>query len=332
LERKLVSVQRILSLTPIPNADKIEKAQILGWELVVKKDEFKVGETCVYCEVDSILPERSEFEFLRERKFRIKTIKMKGQVSQGIAFPLSILPESIYNEGDDVTEILGVKKWEPYVPAQLRGQIKGNFPSFLHKTDEIRIQTVPDVLERHKGKEFYVSEKLDGSSMSAYFNEGTFGVCSRNLDLKETEENAFWKMARSLDLENKFKQLGYNVAIQGELIGNGIQKNKYQYSKVELRVFNVFNIDSQKYLDYMEFLEVTRDLGLLTVPIVECSLTLNHTVSDLVNYSSGNSILCLSTIREGLVFRPRQESYDSELGRLSFKAINPEFLLKYGDE
>ena len=121
--RKLASIQKIVSLEPIKDADKIEKATVLGWELVVaKKDNFKVGDLVVYCEVDSILPDKPEFEFLRERKFRIKTIKLRGQVSQGICFPLSILPKAKYNEGEDVTEVFGARKYDPWRSLNARRQ------------------------------------------------------------------------------------------------------------------------------------------------------------------------------------------------------------------
>jgi RNA ligase (TIGR02306 family) len=176
MERKLASIQKVLDIQPIPGAEAIECLTILGWKVVAKKGEFKIGDLVVYCEVDSILPEEDEFKFLEKVHYRIKTIKLRGQVSQGIAFPLSILdgraelPHDPHAEGDDVTELLEVTKYEPYVPAQLAGLAKGSFPEFLHKTDETRIQAVPGVLYRHQNKKFYVTEKIDGSSMTVYLN------------------------------------------------------------------------------------------------------------------------------------------------------------------
>jgi RNA ligase (TIGR02306 family) len=209
MERKLATIQKISWIKPIPNADKIEVAGILGWQIVInKKEGFKVGDKVVFCEIDSIVPERPEFEFLRPRGFRVKTIKLRGQVSQGLALPISILPidnahpiwdDSELTVGLDVTDILDIKKYVPYIPACLAGEVKGQFPSFIPKTDETRIQSVPDVLTRHNRKTFIVTEKVDGSSMTVYYNNGEFGVCSRNLDLKETEKNSFWKVARKLE-------------------------------------------------------------------------------------------------------------------------------------
>lgn len=334
MERKLASIQLIKALAPIEGADAIEKATILGWELVVKKGEFQVGDPAVYLEVDSITPDRPEFEFLRPRGFKIKTIRLRKQISQGIAFPLSILPECRregWIEGEDVTDLLGVTKYEPPIPAQLSGKIKGLFPGFLKKTDEIRIQAVPDVLKRHKGKSFYVTEKLDGSSMTVYLHADIFGVCSRNLDLTETEENSFWKVARVLDLENKMKALNRSIAIQGELVGNGVQKNKYNLPGLDFFMFNAFDISTQSYLDKDDFLALAAQLGLKTVPVLFDSVTLDYEVHELVSFATSNSILYIKTPREGLVFRPHHEERDEELGRLSFKVINPEFLLKYGE-
>jgi RNA ligase (TIGR02306 family) len=356
MERKLASLQKVLDIQPITGADAIECLSILGWKVVAKKGEFKVGDLVVYCEVDSVLPERPEFEFLRKAHFRIKTIRLKGQVSQGITFSLSVLPvlsfehhgdgldvevTAAYVEGQDVTALLGVTQWEPYTPeqrAQLYGTIKGKFPDFLHKTDETRIQTVPAVLYRHQLKKFYVTEKVDGSSMTVYFRrnehfvDGEFGVCSRNLDIKETEGNAFWKTARVLDLENKLRSLQRNIALQGELLGPGVQGNKYKLDKLGYYVFNVFDIDSGLHLNSLDFLHIVQYLGLTTVPIVLSEYILPSTVDELVEFSKGKSVLNPDTHREGVVLRPHINEYDEDIqGRLSFKCINPDFLLKYNE-
>lgn len=326
--RKLASIQKILSLTNIPNAEKIECAKVLGWNVVVEKWKYEIGDLVVYCEVDSLLPEKPEFEFLRKNHFRIRTIRLRGQISQGICFPLSILPMGTsINEGDDITEVLGVTQYIAPVPTCLSGVAKGLFPSFIPKTDEERIQTCPDALQRHRGKEFYISEKLDGSSCTMFLKHGEFGVCSRNLELLEAEGNTLWKVARELDIENKLRKFGRNLALQGEVIGNGIQGNKYKLNGVEWRIFSIFDIDSYKYLDFSEFLEVATVLGLATVPIVEHRHILEEDVEALVRLSNASSFLNSNTIREGIVMRPLVEEVDSQLGRLSFKIINPEFLL-----
>jgi len=353
LERKLASIQKVADILSHENADKLEICKILGWNAVVLKGQFKKDELVVYVETDAVLPEgRPEWEFMRERHFRVKTIRLRGVVSQGLVFPLTILPPPVYGpeevlgsstgittsirqisgyfQGQDVTELLGITKYEPYVPAQLAGKVKGSFPGFLRKTDETRIQTVPDVLIRHAGKLFYITEKLDGTSATYFLNNGTFGVCSRNLELSEDDSNIYWKVAKSLNLQERLAKLGGNFAIQGELVGNGIQKNKYNLPDVKFFLFNIFDIDKQAYLNYDDFRQAAKVLELETVPVVSI-MALRHTVEELVELSKGQSALNKNTQREGIIWRTMVEDTDVELGRLSFKIINPEFLLKFDE-
>lgn len=370
--RNLASIQRVLSLEPIINADSIEKATVLGWQLVVKKDEFKVGDLCVYVEIDSILPEKPEFEFLRERKFRVKTIKLRGQISQGICFPLSILPVNTkISEGLDVTEILGIKKWEPYQDEQqcqkqtakilypvwmprwfqmfihrfkfVRDYYRKNsgqksFPSLIPKTDETRVQVLQPLLDKYAGTKCYITEKLDGSSLTVYQINGKFGVCSRNIDLKKDANDKYWRAVLSYDLENKFKRYfpGENIALQGELIGEGIQGNKYHLKGHEIYFFNVFFIKHFKYGSMWDLVSICYKLDIKTVPVITEDYILSNSIPELVELSKGNSKLN-GTIREGIVIRPITEIEDQSLhcqlvkNRVSFKSVNPEFLLKYGE-
>ncbi|MEM7537082.1 MAG: RNA ligase (ATP) [Chloroflexota bacterium] len=333
--RKLASIQTIKNLEPIEGADLIERATVLGWQLVVKKGEFAVGDLCIYCEIDSLMPEKPEFEFLRPRSFRIKTVKLRGQISQGIAFPLPTIAnydELDLNEGDDVTELLGVTKYEPPISINMKGQVKGSFPSFMPKTDETRIQSVPDVLTRpeNKGKVCYITEKMDGTSGTYYLNNDEFGVCSRNLELLDTEKNVHWMVAHAEDIEAKLRAVGRNLAIQGEVLGPGVQSNKYAFKTHKLMVFNMVDIDRYAYLDYAEFKALADEMGLTTVPILQDDYVLGQDdVQGLIQLSEARSVINPKVHREGIVVRPLVEAPDPELGRLSFKVINPRFLLKY---
>lgn len=329
--RQLASIQKIKNLEPIENADAIVRATVLGWQLVVRKDEFQIGDLCVYIEIDSVMPNRPEFEFLRARSNRVKTIRLRGQISQGVCFPLSILPEGTpIEEGLDVTELLGITKYEPPIPAQLAGTMKGNFPSFVPKTDETRVQVLGNLLEKYQGETCYIAEKLDGSSVTYYLKDGEFGVCSRNLDLLESEENSFWKVARALDIENKLRSLDFNVAIQGELIGEGIQKNKYKLRGQHVYFFNAFDIDKYEYLSFADLKKMLNTLDLVIVPILEEDFELVTAISSLTEMAIGKSKLNKNTHREGIVIRPIEEKID-RTGRVSFKSINPKFLLKFED-
>lgn len=349
--RKLASIQTVNAAEPIPNADAIEKVRVLGWWVVVKKGEFKPGDKVVYCEIDALLPERAEFEFLRPNcykpaqtdaggtvtqaaGFRIKTIKLRGQVSQGICFPLSVLPAGAPTDIDaDVTDALGVRKWEPPQTVGMGGRVRGSFPGFLPKTDETRVQVLEQVIERHRGRAFYITEKLDGTSFTAFVRAGEFGVCSRNMLLDTTDEaSVLVRVAKRLGLEEKLRAFGaahgFEAALQGELIGPGVQGNKYALPEVALRVFNIFDVSGYRFLNHADMLAAVAEMGLDAVPQLG-TLVLNHGVDDLVALSEGPSVLNAKAQREGIVLRPLIEVEDAYLGRLSFKAINPKFLLKY---
>lgn len=339
MERKLASVRRISEIEEIPGADLIELVIVDGWKVVVAKEvSHKINDLVVYCEIDSFLPIREEFEFLRKSSFkkmgdqegfRLKTIRLRGQVSQGLILPMNVLYDnrslSAFDEltvGDDVTSILEIVKYEPPIPAELAGKVKGLFPSFISKTDEERIQNLAFEYEEMKKYTYYVTEKLDGSSATFYFNNGEFGVCSRNLELLETEGNTFWKVARELDLENKMREYGENVniSIQGELIGEGIQGNPYKIKGQTVRFFNLFHIDLHEYDSLSMFQSLMTDLGLQTVPVLETQFHLPDTIDELLMRADGKSELNPNFDREGIVIR----SLDR---KISFKVISNKFLL-----
>lgn len=342
MERKLSTIRKIKEIRPIEGADAIELAVVDGWQVVVAKNVgHKVGDLVVYCEIDSFLPIREEFEFLRkssykkmgdEEGFRLRTIRLRGQISQGLILPIDILPIRQFATvgnlplGADVTEMLGIVKYEPPIPAELAGKAKGGFPPFIPKTDEERVQNFSKEYEKWKYQskhQFYVTEKLDGSSVTFYVKDGEFGVCSRNLELLETEGNTFWKVARDLDLENKMKSLGRNISCQGELIGEGIQKNRYGIKGHTVRFFTAFDIDKHQRIPFGEMLEILDSLGLQSVPVLsqESPFLLPESVEEMLNYAKGKSFLNDKEEREGVVVR----SMD---GIISFKAISNKFLLK----
>ncbi|GAB1348102.1 RNA ligase (ATP) [Ignavibacteriales bacterium] len=331
--RKLATIQIISDVQPIEGADRIALASVLGWKVVIKKGEFNPGDSAVYCEVDSFLPVKPEFEFLRKSSykkmsdgtegFRLKTIKLRGVISQGLLLPVSSLPgyPEVPQPGTDVTDILGIVKYEPPIPAQLAGEVKGPFPGFISKTDEERIQNLIDSLPNYKDSLFYVTEKVDGTSITIYLKDGQFGICSRNLELIENPENTYWRIVRELDLENKLRKLGRNIALQGELIGEGIQKNIYKLHGQTIKFFDAFDIDKYEYFDFSSFIKIIGDFGLATVPVIDNAFQLPETVDEILNLANGKSVLNPAANREGLVFRTTSGK------RFSFKAISNNFLL-----
>ena len=361
MARQLASVRRISDIRPIASAGRIVVAQVDGWECVVQKDEFHVGDRVVYIEVDSVVPERPEFEFLRDRKFRVRTIKLRGQVSQGLVLPLSILPPGSYADGADVTEVLGVTKYDPQAQQEalllqrqpkapqnkfvkfmmrfkwyrklfVKPKRKGGFPDWIVKTDETRIQNLPVLFdtESRRGTEFSVTEKVDGQSATYFLHRLSkrrfeFGVCSRNIHLGAPDESSYWTVAGKYNIENVLKQLigdHDTIVMQGEICGNGIQGNKYHISGYELFVFNLIFPDHK--CTTAEIEELVRPFGLKTVPILEEGKKLPSTIAELVEYSKGYSAVRKQQKREGVVMRNMRSN-------ISFKVINPDFLLAEKD-
>jgi RNA ligase (TIGR02306 family) len=333
--RKLASIRKISDIQPIEGADMIELVIVDGWKVVVAKNVgHKLGDLVIYCEIDSFLPIREEFEFLRKSSykkmvdgtegFRLRSIRLKNQLSQGLVLPISVVEYTNvqFEVGIDVTNLLGITKYEPPIPAELAGKVKGLFPSFLRKTDEERIQNLTLEYEgwKNSDKGFYVTEKLDGSSATFYFKDGVFGVCSRNLELLETEGNTFWKVARQLKLEEWLTSQDVNYSIQGELIGESVQGNPYKIKGQTVGFFNAFNIDTQEYLGLEEFESLISSMGLKSVPILDREFTLPDTIDELLKYADSKSVLSSNFDREGVVIR----SVDR---KISFKVISNKFLL-----
>ena len=334
--RKLATIRKIEDIRPIEGADAIECAVVGGWTVVVKKGEFAVGELATYFEIDSWMPtelapfltkgkEPREFEGVKGE--RLRTVKLRGQLSQGLLLPI---PEDtirgagiLIAEGLDLTDHLGIKKWERPMNAQLAGMAKGNFPTQIPKTDQERVQNLKKEINAaiESGLQFEVTEKLEGSSMTCYLIDGVFGVCSRNLDLKETADNTFWQVARELDIEAKMRETGPDAqfAIQGELIGPGIQGNIYKLSKPQFRVFDVYNIQSGDYLKPVYRRALIERMGLHHVPVLHESKLL-HDVETILSWADGESEIGSNPLREGIVFKQVD-------GGMSMKAISNLYLL-----
>lgn len=365
--RQLATIQKILKLEPIQGADKIVKATVLGWELVVKKDEFKEGDLCVYIEIDSQLPSNNpNFSFMADRKYRVKTIKLRGQISQGLALPLSILPDIPIKEGANVTELLGITKYDPqtlqesklsqqtskkklsyldkklgqynwYRRTFMKSNKKYNFPDFIKKTDETRLQNMPWILEKEKDTLFTVTEKIDGQSGTFFLKKNTertlidrifnknkyiFGVCSRNLWLYNETNSSYWTIAKQLNIKGVLESLigekDY-IVLQGEIIGEGIQGNKYKVKGYDFHAFNLIYSDSQ--IDSVKAKQTLNKYGIKFVPILESNFKLLPSVKEMIEYSEKDKSTLLNIIREGIVIRNNDKG-------ISFKAINPKFLLK----
>lgn len=371
--RNLVTIRTVSEIKPIEGADVIELALIDGWQCVVKKGEFKVGDKGLYFEIDSFIPASDErFKFL-EKTFtlwknnygaRIRTIKLRGQISQGLMLPLTSFPEittSVLSFDKDYADQLKVVKWEregeaekpkqqkltwlgrklkkvkytrlkPFVlwlertfPTLLLSNATGPFPSFIPKTDEERIQNVFNKVQEQPNEGYNVTVKLDGSSMTIYRNDKRFGVCSRNLDLKRDPENKYWAVALGNGYEKALKKLNRNIAIQGELMGPGIQSNRENLTEHHYYIYKVWDIDKQRYFSYNEKLNLLWDLlalGVVAEDVPDKGIFYPEefkTVNDYLKFAEGPSLR--APTREGVVFTKTD-------GTKGFKVVATSYLLK----
>ncbi len=335
MERKLATVQRIDALEPIEGADLIVRARVMGWDVVVKRGEFAVGDRCVFFEIDSLLPDGAPWaEFMRPRGFRIKTARLRGVLSQGLALPTSVLPEGmdVPDLGTDVSKVLGVQKYEPVLPDTR--EVAGPFPGEVPKTDEIRLQSALGVLDEIRGKPFVITMKLDGTSTTFFKkSEDELVACSRNWALVRVETNAVWRVASELDL---LARLPVGFVVQGELCGPGIQKNRLGLSKVSFFAFNVFDTRAGRYLGHQEMASFCEERGIPVVPVEHVVVgddaeRFEHTLERYLELAKG-IYPGTKNRKEGIVVRPLEEAHSETLGgRLSFKIISNEFLLKDED-
>lgn len=370
--RSLAHIEKISKVEKHFNADSLDIVDVLGWRCVTKLGEFKEGELCVYVECDSILPEKAEFEFLRSKKFRIKTQRIRQFISQGICFPLSILPPGNYEEGQDVTQEIGAIHYDPESPLNFKKEYKpqskfikfclkywigrklilpfirkpkGAWPGdWLAKTDEERIQNIPRILETHKDKTFYVTEKIDYQSVTFFlrkmkvgpFNKLVFGVCSRNLWLKTEDNSLYWEIARKYNIEKilreEYRRSGKTLTVQGEQGSKLVQKNKYGINEPRFWIFNIIDNQTGIHFNLNEMEKFRYDYNKLSgqelelVPVLDTEFKLKSTVAEMVEYSKGKSMINNKIEREGIVVR-NIEGGD----KISFKVINPNFLLKWDE-
>lgn len=351
--RKLASIQKVWNIEAIEGADKIELAHVLGWQCVVNKGQFKPMDMAVYFEVDSFLPVREEFDFLRKssyRKtdimgegFRLKTMRFRGQISQGLLLPIdtfdelkTIAAEDNLEAGIDVTELLGVKKWEIEERATTSGTVIGTLPYDIPHTDETRVQAEPGLIKEFEGLEYYISTKMDGSSHSIGIDENGFHVTGHNYEYKDDDSSSFYKLVNERGYKEKmYAFLEQNelrtLTIQGELCAPGIQKNPLKLSKPEWYVFTI-RLDGKRVgLDKMT--EICDELGFNMVPIEERGMNLPKKYPDVDalllraegNYSSGGR-------KEGIVIRTTEPIYSSLISsNLSMKVVSNKYLLRNED-
>lgn len=346
--RKLASVQRIWKIEPIEGADRIELAYVLGWQCVVNKGQFRPMDLAIYFEIDSFLPVRDEFEFMRAssyRKtdimgegFRLRTMRFRGQISQGLLLPISQFPEIPEDAelGADVTEALGVRKWEIEEKVTTGGTVIGNLPIDVPHTDETRVQAEPDLIGDFAGLEYYISTKMDGSSHSVSLDKEGFHVTGHNYEYKDDGKSAFYELVKRDGIETKMRKYFEDnelhlLTVQGELCAPGIQKNRLKLTRPEWYVFTI-RVDGKR-LGLKEMQETCKSLDLQMVPIEEVGTDLPSkypTVEALLERADGE--YPKGGKKEGIVIRPTEPIYNERIsGALSMKVVSNKYLLKNED-
>nr|QYA18354.1 RNA ligase [Clandestinovirus] len=350
----LATVEKIISISPINGAEKIELAQVLGYSVIVEKGRFKVDDLCVWHNPDTVVDSTNPaYQMLAKYKYRLKVIKMLGTVSQGLALPLDILsiPEEMRQEGTDVTQVVKLTKYEktdPFFHAKFDG-LKA-WPGFLRKTDEPNLRTHPKVIaELQEQEECFITLKMDGTSVTVFHKDGKFGICSRNFELdldapSLPHSSEMKRMLEKYDLESRLKKLGKNLAIQGELCGPKINAKKKNIVKdIAWTAFSVWNIDTQRYVGYSDMIDVINQLNAIegssdkpveaipTVPLLRrCSLK-DTSLQDLIQLANGVEY-APGVPGEGIVIRPVKETQSQRLrGRLSVKVISEKYCLLHGE-
>lgn len=349
MSRKLASIQKIISISPIEGADRIELAHVLGWQCVVNKGQFQPDDLAVYFEIDSFLPVREEFEFLRKSSykktdllgegFRLKTQTFRGQISQGLLLPISAFDElydaQMYGakEGEDVTKLLGVRKWAIEERATTGGTVIGTLPHDIPHTDETRAQENPDLIKEFAGLEYYISTKMDGSSHSIGIDEDGFHVTGHNYEYTDDGCSSFYNLVKERGYQKKMETFaaenGLNtLTIQGELCAPGIQKNRLRLQKPEWYVFTIR--ENGKRVGLNRMLSICEKLGMQHVPIEEIGNDLPSkypTVESLLERAEGE--YPNGGKKEGIVIRPTEPVYSQMLcGPLSMKVVSNKYLLK----
>lgn len=318
-------VGKILNLSNIPGADRIERCEVVAgkggkWSGVTRKGDVAEGDKVIVFLPDAIVPkERPELAFMEQRGWRVRMMRLRGCPSEVLIMPANVM--GIEAEiGTDVTDLLGVMKYEKEIPLSLAGEIAGAFPSFIPKTAEQNFQRVPEMRKALVGRECVITTKHNGTSMTFFHRDSRIGGCSRNWELRDKGKSAVWEIAHRHDLPERLPKLG-NIALQWECVGplSGIP-NPLKLSRIEPRVFNVWDIDHQEYWGYGAALDAITCF--LKMPFVEGEQIIYQDFSDDELRKMAEGVYVESgKQREGIVIRPLKEM---RVGgeRVSFKVLN----------
>ena len=353
-DRKLARIVQIDAIAPIPNADRIECAHVGGWRVVVPRNEFRPGDMAVYFEIDSFLPDgEPAWQFLVDKQARVlgdvrghalRTVTLQGQISQGLLLSIASIPRiarwiagfdsPARAIGQNVTDLTGIAKWVAPIPAELSGLARGMFPTAVPKTDQERIQNLSAELAAWRSSTapivWELTEKIEGASCTWAWLDGELHVCTRGVDLLETPNNSLWRLARELDIEAKLRRIAgtRQIALQGEVYGNGIEGNVYRLRTQAFALYHVWDVNEGRYWAPSERQRLAHTMGIANVPVISNAFVLppDATVESLLALAEAPSALLATQHREGLVFKATDSNE-------SFKVISNAYLrgLKVGN-
>jgi len=324
----LAYIGRVVEVGEIPSSDNLVSVIVVcgaggRWKSVVRKDEVKINDLVEVFLPDSILPQIQKFEFLRDRKFRVRQCRLRGCLSDCLIMPKDDNFTKEFSIGDDITEVYKVVRYFKPLSFSMRGDALAPFPAFIPKTDEILVQKSSEVVDALQNKPFYITLKYDGASCTCYLHDNHFGVCSRTLELKDTSVSIWWEMARKYNIEKALREsFRDDIAVQFEVIGNKIQGNPCGISGHEIRVFDLFDIKEQVYLNYSELVEFCKRHNLPMVDVLVDGNSCSSFINDFIEYANSDQLVYANgNIAEGVVVRSKE--YKSVNGnRISFKVIN----------
>lgn len=343
-----VSIEKIEKIWPHSNADKLELASVAGmtFQFCVGKGLYTVGDTVVYFPIDSILPDSLVEKFnIRNflsgsKKDRLKTVKLRQEISQGFVAPVAtVFPNETLEIGTDVTERLGVIKYEPPEVVCKAGRLI-SLPAGVSVYDIEGCDRYPDVVAELMDMQVLISEKVEGSNSAVmYERDNGFAYLQRRHEVKPDpsvsdvhdwirvpQENGLTAICEQILNDYSAKR----VIIKSEMTGCGIQGNIYKLPKLTTFTFDI-EVDG-RYLDAAEFIEVTKKYSIVTAPILSVGKTLREWLNGkTVQQASNGKSMLYDTLREGIVIKPMVEQYNSWLkGRMFIKMRDPIYLEKTG--
>ncbi|MFY9345753.1 MAG: RNA ligase (ATP) [Planctomycetota bacterium] len=324
----IVPVAAIDAIAPHPNADRLEIATVLGWQVVVPKGRYQPGTKVVYFPPDAIVPKEHSDRFGVTQYLangRVKCARLRGVPSYGFLFPPDDANVAI---GTDLAAHYGIKKWLPPARPMLHGAALPDHPSFPRYTDLENLRNFPGVLAA--GEEVVLTEKVHGTNVRVGLVRGERMAGSHNIRRAEpterVNENPYWlpwTMAPVEALLTHFAKTSERVVLFGEVYGRSVQS--FHYGAIDTMQFAAFDLlVGEKFLDWAELQAALRQFAVPAVPELWRG---PFALATVAQHAGGKTTFDAEHIREGVVVRPLVERWDERVGRVVMKYLSDDYLL-----